>query len=71
MSIFRRCNLLGSKYSEAQNKATQKYIKNTYDTITVRVPKGMREKYNKHAESKDTSLTKLITDLLNKDMEDA
>lgn len=57
------------KYSEAQNKATQKYIKKAYDTITVRVPKGMREKYNAHAESKDTSLTKLIIDLLNKDME--
>ena len=57
------------KYSEAQNKATQKYIQKTYDTITVRVPKGMREKYNAHAESKDTSLTKLIIDLLNKDIE--
>lgn len=57
------------KYSEAQNKATQKYIKKTYDTITVRVPKGMREKYNAHAESKDTSLTKLIIELLDKDME--
>lgn len=57
------------KYSEAQNKATQKYIQKTYDTITIRVPKGMREKYNAHAESKDTSLTKLIIDLLNKDIE--
>lgn len=60
---------MGAKYSEAQNKATQKYIKNAYDTITVRVPKGMRDKYNAHAESKDTSLTKLIIDLLNNDME--
>lgn len=58
-----------AKYSEAQNKATQKYIKAAYDTITVRVPKGMREKYNNHAESKNTSLTKLIVQLLNKDME--
>lgn len=60
---------MARKYSEAQNRATQKYIKNTYDTITVRVPKGMREKYNAHAESKSTSLSKLIIDLLNKDME--
>lgn len=56
------------KYSEAQNKATQKYIKNNYDTITVRVPKGMRDKYNAHAESKDTSLSKLIINLLNEDI---
>ena len=58
-----------AKYTDAQNKATQKYIKAAYDTITVRVPKGMREKYNNHAESKNTSLTKLIVQLLNKDME--
>ena len=58
-----------AKYTEAQNKATQKYIKAAYDTITVRVPKGMREKYNNHAERKNTSLTKLIVQLLNKDME--
>ena len=58
-----------AKYSEAQNKATQKYIKNAYDTITVRVPKGMRDNYNAYAESKGTSLNKLITDLINKDME--
>lgn len=62
---------MGAKYTEAQNKATQKYIKNTYDTITVRAPKGMREKYNAHAESKGTSLNKLIIELLNNDMEDA
>lgn len=60
---------MGSKYSEAQNKATQKYIKNTYDTITVRVPKGKREIYNAHAENKNISLTKLIIELLDKDME--
>lgn len=59
---------MARKYSEAQNKATQKYIKNNYDTITVRVPKGMREKYNAYADSKNTSLSKLIIDLLNKDM---
>lgn len=33
----------GQGYSQAQNKATQKYVKNNYDTITVRVPKGRRE----------------------------
>ena len=57
------------KYSEAQNKATQKYIKKAYDPLTVRVPKGMRETYNAHAESKGTSLNKLVIELLNKDME--
>ena len=27
-------------YSEAQNRATQKYVKNNYDTFVVRVKKG-------------------------------
>ena len=62
---------MGSKYTEAQNKATQKFIKNNYDTITVRVPKGMREKYNAHADSKNTSLSKLIIDLLNNDIKES
>jgi len=60
---------MGAKYTEAQNKATQKYIKNAYDTVTIRVPKGMRDKYREHAENKGTSLNKLVIDLLNKDME--
>ena len=59
---------MGAKYTEAQNKATQKYIQKNYDTITVRVPKGMKKNYNAHADSKNTSLNKLIIDLLNKDM---
>ena len=59
------------KYSEAQNKATQKYIKKAYDEFLVRVPKGSKEVYKAHAESKNTSLNKLIVDLLNKDLEDA
>ena len=62
---------MARKYSEAQNKATQKYIQKAYDSIIVRVPKGEREKYNTHAESKGLSLNKLIIDLLDKDIEDA
>ena len=55
-------------YSQAQNKATQKYIKNAYDTITIRVPKGMRDVYKDHATNKGTSLNQLVIDLLNNDL---
>ena len=58
-----------ARYSEAQNKASQKYIRNNYDDIKLRVPKGQREIYKAHAESKGTSLNKLVIDLLEKDME--
>lgn len=58
-----------ARYSEAQNKASQKYIRNNYDDIKLRVPKGQRDIYKAHAESKGTSLNKLVIDLLEKDME--
>ena len=57
-------------YSEAQKKATAKYMKNKLDDITVRVPKGKREVYKAHAERKGKSLNALIVELLEKDMQE-
>lgn len=53
-----------SKYSEAQNRATQKYISKSYDQIVIRIPKGYREKYKLLAEREGKSLNGLIKDLL-------
>lgn len=47
-------------YSESQKKATMKYIKNNYDEIKIRVPKGKKEEYRQHAESMGTMLTPFI-----------
>lgn len=57
-------------YSEAQKKATAKYMKNKLDDIKVRVPKGKREVYKAHAERKGKSLNSLIIELLEKDMQE-
>ena len=38
------------------------------DEIKVRVPKGIREKYKNHAESKGKSLNALIVELLEADI---
>lgn len=57
-----------AKYSEKQNKWTQDYMKKAYDDIKIRVPKGDREKYKAHAESKGKSLNGLVVELLNEDM---
>ena len=65
-SQYRRSDM--ARYTEAQNKATQKYIKNNYDNIVVRVPKGKREEYKAHAEALGKSLNQLIIDLLNESM---
>lgn len=57
-------------YSEAQKKATAKYMKNKLDDIKVRVPKGKREEYKAHAERQGKSLNALIIELLEKDMQE-
>ena len=36
-------------YTEAQKKATIKYMKNNLDDIKIRVPKGKREEYKEKA----------------------
>ena len=57
-------------YSEAQKKATAKYMKNKLDDIKVRVPQGKREVYKAHAERQGKSLNALIIELLEKDMQE-
>lgn len=57
-------------YSEAQKKATAKYMKNNLDDIKVRVPKGKREVYKAYAERQGKSLNALIIELLEKDMQE-
>ena len=54
-------------YTEASKKATMKYIKNSYDEIKTRVPKGDKDKYKQQAESRGMSLNSYIISLLEKD----
>ena len=49
-------------YSQAQNKATQRYIKKAYDEIKIRVPKGAKEEYKLAAEAAGKSLNQYIID---------
>lgn len=52
------------KYSQAQNKATQKYIKNAYDEIKIRVQKGKKEEYKELAANAGKSLNQFIIDCI-------
>ncbi len=54
-----------SKVSEAQKKATNKYLEK-FDDIKIRVPKGKRDVYKEYAASQGTSLNNLIVALLEK-----
>ena len=51
-------------YTEAQNKATQKYSAKAYDQIKLVVKKGEREKYKALAERRGKSLNALIVEYL-------
>ena len=57
-----------SRYTEAQNKATQKYHKTHLEQIAIRVPIGKRDQYKALAERRGESLAGLICRLLDEEM---
>lgn len=56
-------------YTQASNRAVQKYSAKTYDQIKVLVKKGEREKIKAHAEAQGLSLNAYINKLIAEDME--
>lgn len=60
--------MMGNKYTEAQKRASLNYQKDKAQ-IKITVSKEQRDNFQRHAERKKTTLTALIVDLLNKDME--
>lgn len=51
-------------YTKASGKAVNKYIKNNYDQIMIRVPKGDRERYKDFAAEQGKSLNSLVIELI-------
>lgn len=51
-------------YSKASGKAVNKYIKNNYDQIMIRTPKGDRERYKEFAAEQGKSLNSLVIELI-------
>jgi len=62
---------MGAYYSEAQNKATQRYQAKAYDRLPVRVYKGQAEQIKAYAESRGMSLNGYINKLIADDMGEA
>ena len=58
-----------SKYTEAQNRASQKYIKKNLESIQFRVKKGEREYYKKAAEQMGLSLAQFFLQAANEKIE--
>ena len=58
-------------YSVSQNKATQKYIKNNYEEIKIRIPKGKKDQYKQLASKKGLSLNSFVIDLMEQSLLDS
>ncbi|MGI5959028.1 MAG: Arc family DNA-binding protein [Massiliimalia sp.] len=57
--------------SKAQQKAVAKYMKNNYDEIKIRIPKGEKEKIKVFAASRGESVNAYICRLIENDMKES
>lgn len=55
-------------YDEKAKERTIKYMNEKRDKLTLNLPKGDKERYKAHAESKGKSLTGLLVELIEKDI---
>lgn len=55
--------------SKAQQKAVNKYMRENYDEIKVRVSKGIKDKIKAHAESRGESVNGFINRAIDEAME--
>lgn len=53
---------MGGKYTEAQKKASIKYLNDKTDSIQIRVKKGMKDEWRKAAETSGKSMQQFIID---------
>jgi predicted HicB family RNase H-like nuclease len=59
---------LNMSYTEAQKKASIKYISQKTDDIRLRVPKGLKDKYKYEAEKRGISMTQFIVNCVEKEI---
>ena len=55
-------------YTEAQKKASIKYMAEKTDDIRLRVPKGLKDKYKAEAEKRGESMTQFIISCVEKEI---
>lgn len=55
--------------TKAQQKAVSKYMKENYDEIKVRVPKGRKDEIKAHAEGRGESVNAFINRAIDEAME--
>lgn len=58
-------------YNENAKKATIKYMKEKRENLNINLPLGAKDRYKTHAERRGKSLTALIVELLEQDIQSA
>ncbi len=62
---------MGDKYTDAQKKATLKYLSEKTDSVQIRTPKGMKEKWREAAAARGKSLNQFIVDTMEAEVQAA
>ena len=55
-------------YTKAGMKAVDKYVKENYDRLNIKIPKGRKSAVEAHAKSKGESVNSLVNALIRADM---
>ena len=61
---------MGEKYTEAQKKASMKYLKDKTDSIQIRTPKGTKDRWKIAATVRGKSLNQFIVDIVEREIEE-
>ena len=61
---------MGDKYTDAQKKASIKYLKEKTDSIQIRTPKGTKERWRNAATERGKSLNQFIVDTMENEIND-
>ncbi len=59
---------MGDKYTDAQKKASMKYLKEKTDSIQIRTQKGTKERWKEAAAACKKSLNQFIVDAVEGEM---
>ncbi|MBE7004190.1 MAG: hypothetical protein E7425_07895 [Ruminococcaceae bacterium] len=59
---------MGDKYTDAQKKASIKYLAEKTDSIQIRVPKGQKDVWKHAAAARGLSLNQLIIQLMEREI---
>ena len=59
---------MGDKYTDAQKKASIKYLKEKTDSIQIRVPKGTKDRWRVAATERGKSLNQFIAEAVEKEI---